>query len=123
MKKLIILFIGVSLTACTSKTIPKKPVDLIPKDTMVLLLTDLFIAKSAAIEKNLDNQKNLNYIPLVYNKYKIDSTRFNTSNRYYTTVFEEYEIIYLEVKEKLEKINATMQPASKDKNSSVKKNN
>ena len=47
MKKILPLLIGILLTSCTSNTILKKPVDLIPKDTMVLLLTDLFIAKSA----------------------------------------------------------------------------
>tara|TARA_R110002124_G_scaffold54759_2_gene155462 strand:- start:5775 stop:6095 length:321 start_codon:yes stop_codon:yes gene_type:complete len=79
----------------------KKPKDLIPKDTMVLLLTDLFIAKSALVEKNIQNQRKINYTPLVYNKYKIDSTRFSSSNFYYTSKLEEYELIYKAVNDNL----------------------
>lgn len=103
MKKILLLFIVVFLASCTSNTILEKPKDLIPKDTMVLLLTDLFIAKSAFIEKNTLNERKVNYIPLIYNKYKIDSSRFSTSNFYYTSKLEEYELIYKEVKEGLEK--------------------
>lgn len=103
MKKILLFLIAIFLVSCTSNTILKKPKDLIPKDTMVLLLTDLFIAKSAFVEKNTLNERKVNYIPLVYNKYKIDSSRFSTSNFYYTSKLEEYELIYMEVKEGLEK--------------------
>ena len=89
------------MVSCTSNTILEKPKDLIPKDSMVLLLTDLFIAKSAFVEKNTKNQRKINYMPLVYNKYKIDSTRFGTSNFYYTSKLEEYEEIYKAVNLKL----------------------
>lgn len=103
MRKILLFLIAIFLVSCTSNTILKKPKDLIPKDTMVLLLTDLFIAKSAFVEKNTLNERKVNYIPLVYNKYKIDSSRFSTSNFYYTSKLEEYELIYMEVKEGLEK--------------------
>jgi hypothetical protein len=103
MKKILLFLIVIFLVSCTSNTILEKPKDLIPKDTMVLLLTDLFIAKSAFIEKNILNERKVNYMPLVYNQYKIDSSRFSTSNFYYTSKLEEYELIYKEVKEGLEK--------------------
>jgi hypothetical protein len=103
MKKILLFLIVIFLVSCTSNTILEKPKDLIPKDTMVLLLTDLFIAKSAFIEKNTLNERKVNYMPLVYNQYKIDSSRFSTSNFYYTSKLEEYELIYKKVKEGLEK--------------------
>ncbi|MBL4643308.1 MAG: DUF4296 domain-containing protein [Flavobacteriaceae bacterium] len=119
MKK-IIFFLGIILlVSCTSKTILEKPKDLIPKDTMVLLLTDLYFAKSAYAEKNTNNERKINYVPLVYNKYLIDSTRFSSSNYYYTSKLEEYNLIFKEVqtklalkKEELEKIvrNQLMNP-------------
>lgn len=119
-----IFFLGIILlVSCTSKTILKKPMDLIPKDTMVLLLTDLYIAKSAFNEKNKNNERKINYIPLVYNKYLIDSTRFSNSNYYYTSKLEEYNLIFKEVqtklalkKEELEKIvrNELMNPEDQD---------
>jgi len=101
MKKIGSLLIILVLFSCTENSIIEKPKDLIPKDTMVLLLTDLFIAKSAFTEKNLNNNRKINYMPLVYNKYKIDSARFISSNLFYTSKFEEYELIYKEVNEKL----------------------
>ena len=101
MKKTFLLIITIIITSCTSNTVLKKPKDLIPKDTMTLLLTDLFIAKSAFIEKNTLNQRKVNYIPLVYHKYKIDSTRFANSNFYYTSKLEEYELIYRAVNKNL----------------------
>ena len=101
MKKAVLLLMVLFLGSCTSKTILKKPKDLIPKDTMVLLLTDLNIAKSAYNKKNLNNERNINYVALVYNKYKIDSTRFLNSNYYYTSKLEEYDLIFKEVKKSL----------------------
>ncbi len=101
MKKLIFFLGIILLTSCTSKTILEKPKDLIPKDTMVLLLTDLYIAKSAYVEKNLNNERKINYTSLVYNKYRIDSTRFISSNYYYTSKLEDYDLIFKEVKVKL----------------------
>lgn len=103
MKKVFIALSIVFFTSCTSNTILKKPKDLIPKDTMVMLITDLFIAKSAIGEKNLNNHRKVNYLPLVYNKYQIDSVRFKSSNFYYMSVFEEYDLMYKEV-EKILKV-------------------
>jgi len=101
MKKLIIFLVGILLVSCTSKTILEKPKDLIPKDTMALLITDLYIAKSAFTEKNSNNERKIDYVPLIYNKYQIDSTRFISSNYYYTSKLEEYDLIFKEVKAKL----------------------
>jgi hypothetical protein len=98
MKKSILFLAILVLASCTSKTILKKPKDLIPKDTMVMLLTDLYIAKSAFNEKNIHHERKINYTQLVYNIYRIDSTRFKSSNYYYTSVFEEYDLIFKDVK-------------------------
>ncbi len=101
MNKITILTFVLFLASCTSRTILKKPDDIIPKDTMALLLTDLFIAKSAHNKKNLNNERNINYAPLIYTKYKIDSTRFIQSNYYYTSKLEEYNLIFTAVKAQL----------------------
>jgi hypothetical protein len=98
MKKLIFFLAIILLASCTSKTILEKPANLIPRDTMVLILIDLYIAKSASTEKNINNERKINYVPLVYNKYLIDSTRFINSNYYYTSKLEEYDLIFKDVK-------------------------
>jgi hypothetical protein len=102
MKKFLWVFITVFFLSCTSNTIYKKPKDLIPRDTMVALMTDLFIASSSTNLKNKNFQKGINYTPLVYTKYKIDSTRLKTSNYYYTTKVDEYQKLLEEVKSNLE---------------------
>jgi len=77
---ILVIFLGFS---CSSNTIYKEPKDLIPKDTMVSLLTDMMIATSAKNKKNKKLQRKINYMPLVYDTYKIDSVRFQKSNVYY----------------------------------------
>ena len=101
MKKIVVVFVLILVTSCTSNTILEKPEDLIPKDTMAMLISDLFIAKSALGQKNMNNSRNINYMPLVYEKYKIDSVRFITSNFYYTSKLDEYDVIYQEINKML----------------------
>jgi len=97
MKK-IIFFLAISiLVSCTSNTIYKAPKDLIPKDTMVLLLSDMILANSAQYKKNEKLQK-LHYMPWVYEKYKIDSTRLKKSNTYYISTIDGYGPIFEEIK-------------------------
>ncbi|MFV0248013.1 MAG: DUF4296 domain-containing protein [Tenacibaculum sp.] len=86
------------LVACTSNTIYKKPKDLIPKDTMAALLTDMYLATSAKGIKNKFLNQESNYMFLVYQKYKIDSLRFNNSSMYYTSRADEYSEILNKVK-------------------------
>lgn len=96
-----LLFLGIFFIGCTSNTIMKKPDHLIPKKQMVDLLTDLVIASGAENIKNNDLQRNINYYPLVFKKYGIDSARFKESNYYYTSRIDDYEEILKEVDERL----------------------
>lgn len=88
--------------SCTGNTIYERPKDLIPKDTMVAIMKDLFIASSSRNLKNRKFQKGVNYMPLVYAKYGIDSLRLKNSNFYYTTNVDEYQKLLEEVKADLE---------------------
>ena len=97
MKKAILLLTLIFILSCTSNTIYEKPKDLIPKDTMVLLLKDMYIANSARNIKNKNLQRRFSYLPLVYSKYKIDSTRFKSSNFYYTSKIEDFGDLLNEV--------------------------
>ena len=112
--------------ACTSNTIIKKPDDLISKNQMVDLLTDMLIAAGAENIKNVDLERNLNYFPLVFEKYGIDSTRFKESNYYYTSQIDDYEKILKKVNERLkalkEKLDNEIKLQDSLKNDSMKKN-
>lgn len=76
--------------SCTSNTIYEKPKDLIPKDSMIFLLRDLYIAAAAKNVKNKNLQSKIGYAPFVFDKYKIDSARFQRSNFYYTSKIDLY---------------------------------
>lgn len=103
MKNFNYFFLFIFLYSCTSNTIFEKPKDLIPKDTMVHLIEDMMIASTARHTKNILKEQNIRYMAFVYDKYKIDSVRFQSSNFYYTTKIDLYEEIINEVKTNLEK--------------------
>ena len=96
-----ILILSVFLGACTSNTIIKKPKNLIPKEQMVDLLTDIFLADGGDNIKNLHLQRNVNYFPLVFEKHQIDTIRFKESNYYYTSRIDDYDEIIGEVDKRL----------------------
>ncbi|MCF2874584.1 MULTISPECIES: DUF4296 domain-containing protein [unclassified Tenacibaculum] len=108
MKKILYITVLLFLASCTSNTIYKKPKDLIPKDSMISLLTDMYIASSAKNVKNKFLKKEKNYVFLVYEKYKIDSTRFDKSNDYYTSKIEEYTVILGKVKLRIDSIQKSI---------------
>jgi len=98
---LIMIFIIIS---CTDKVNYEKPQDLIGKEEMIDLLYDMHIAVGTSNVKNVHLERNRNYMSLVFDKYGVDSTRFATSNIYYTSNINEYEEIYEEVQRRLDTI-------------------
>lgn len=104
MKPFFYICIGLLLVSCTSNTIYKKPENLIPKDSMIALLTDMYIASSAKNQKNKFLEREKNYMILVYEKYKIDTTRFDISNTYYTSQVDEYTEILKKVKSNIDSL-------------------
>ncbi len=108
-----ILYTGVIvmlLSGCTSNTIYKKPEDLIPETKMVQLLTDIYIANAAKNIKTRNLHRKINYLPLIYKKYGIDSAQFHRSNIYYMSRIDDYNAIYKKVE-----ANITRQLDSVDK--------
>ncbi len=92
------------LFSCTSNTMYKKPENVIPKDSMVSFLTEMYIASSAKNIKNKYLKKEKNYVMYVYHKYKIDTVRFDISNAYYTSKIEEYTEMLEKVKFNIDSI-------------------
>ncbi|WP_111707191.1 DUF4296 domain-containing protein [Lutibacter citreus] len=104
-KIFILLFTSLFICSCTSNTILEKPENLIPKDQMVDVLTDMFVAASAENIKNIDLKRKVNYYPLVFEKYKIDSSLFKESNLYYTSIVDDYEDILNKVENRLKELD------------------
>ena len=105
-----IFFIFFTLASCTSRTIYKKPENLIGKDKMINIWTDLYISMGAKSVKTKNFEKDKNYIPLVLEKYKIDSIQFSISNIYYTSRIEEYEEMFEEVQKRLNDLKNIYDP-------------
>lgn len=117
MKNSLLVLLIACMISCTSNTIYKKPSDLIPKDSMVLLISDLYLASSSKVYKNKFKERNIDYTFLVFEKYGIDSSRFKSSNHYYTTKIDDYEKIYKEVEQKLKGLNNQYKTIKKKKDS------
>lgn len=97
-----ILLVLACIISCTSNTIYKEPDDLINKGLMIDLILDIEIANAS---RNLVNTKGVRvaeYMPLVYEKFGIDSARFTRSNFYYSTKIDDYSKMLQEVQKKLE---------------------
>ncbi len=65
------------------------------------------LANAAKHQKNILFQKRINYFQLVYDTYGIDSVRFQKSNLYYTSNIEEYEVLFVTVKNRLTALQTT----------------
>ncbi|MDP6922907.1 MAG: DUF4296 domain-containing protein [Lutibacter sp.] len=99
--KIALVVLALFLVHCTSNTIMKAPENLIPKEQMVLVLTDLLLASGGHQIKNVNLKRNVNYSPLVFDKYGIDSTRFKESNLFYASRIDEYQEILSRVNDTL----------------------
>ena len=105
MKKItLILLLLVFVFSCTSNTIYKKPEDLIAENLMVDLIVDMQIANGARNVKNKKGVRVKEYMPLVYEKYGVDSARFARSNFYYSTKIDDYNKLLKKVQARLEKL-------------------
>lgn len=107
----------VILGSCTSNTIYKKPEDLIPEAKMVQLLTDIYIANAAKNIKTKDLHHKVNYLPLIYKKYGIDSLQFHHSNVYYMSRIDDYNAMYKKVEANIQRLLDSVDKLKKENDS------
>lgn len=111
MKKILYLFlILLVVISCTSRTIYKKPENLIDKEKMITVWTDIYIAVGAKSVKTKTLKNKINYIPLVLKSHNIDSIQFSKSNIYYTSRIDEYEKMFEEVQKRLKDLKEIYDP-------------
>ncbi len=101
-RSILISYSLVSLTACNSNTVVKKPENLLSKDKMVAILYDTYLAKKSKLVKNKNNDRNVNYHALIYKKHQTDSLTFNNSLKYYTFDIKLNEEIFKSLDAKVE---------------------
>lgn len=91
------------LISCQDIKHTPKPDDLIPEDKMVDVLVDISLLHGArSYNKTLLEQKGVQPYNYLWEKYRIDSTRFERSSNYYADNPRRYEKIYERVKIRLE---------------------
>lgn len=95
------------LFACKENVNYKKPENLISKSQMTDILFDMHLVVGTSNVKNLNLEKNRNYMSLVYEKYGVDSIQFAESNLYYTAEIQEYEEIFEEVERRMKILKET----------------
>lgn len=104
MKSLIpVLLLVILVSGCQNVDKTRKPEDLIPKEKMVDVITEIALLHGArSYNKNLLEEKGIDPSRYIYEKFSIDSMQFARSNDYYAANVKQYHEIYLEVKERLE---------------------
>ncbi|PIF01091.1 MAG: hypothetical protein CR994_03365 [Maribacter sp.] len=118
MKNFIALVFILSLCSCGEKLL-KEPDDLIAKDKMVDILSDLTLLNAAKnTNPSILREHGIDPTRFIFEKYRIDSLRFVTSDMYYASLPKEYEAMYLEVGEILSTMKDSMEE-KKRKNDSL----
>ncbi|MGB7786824.1 MAG: DUF4296 domain-containing protein [Salinimicrobium sp.] len=93
------------LVSCQDIRRTPKPDDLIAEDKMVDVLVDISLLHGArSYNKSLLQEKGIQPYNYLWEKYKIDSTRFKESSNYYADHPKQYEKIYEQVKVRLESL-------------------
>lgn len=83
------------LYSCQEVKMPERPENLISEDKIVKIFTDAYINNAA---KNVNNkllvESGVKLDSILYNKYKIDSLQFATSNAYYSSDLSNYTKLF-----------------------------
>ncbi len=120
MKKWISLAVVFTLVFSCAEEVVKKPDDLIPRDTMTVLLYEMAVlnaAKStnkAILEEQFDDPTEF-----LFEHYGVDSLQFVKSDMYYASQPLVYEAIYKEVEARLEKEKKAFEEARQKRTDSL----
>jgi len=102
MKYLIILFFILGFFGCQDVKQPEKPQNLIPKNKMVDMLTEAYLANAA---RSVDNKSIISngiiMDSLVYKNFGVDSLQFAKSNEFYAADVNTYIEILNKVEARL----------------------
>ena len=102
MKHLIILVFIFGFFGCQDVKQPEKPQNLIPKDKMVDMLTEAYLANAA---RSVDNKSIISngivLDSLIYRNFGVDSLQFAKSNEFYAADVNTYIEIFNKVEARL----------------------
>lgn len=102
MRFLVSVLILSFLAGCQDVKRPIKPVNLISKDKMVLILSESYTGNAArSINNRIMRDEVIELDSLIFKKFNIDSLQFAQSNAYYASQFNDYIEILKKVEERL----------------------
>lgn len=125
MKYLSIVILTLLFLGCQDVKKTEKPKNLIAKDLMVDILTDVYIS-NAARSVNIKRLKeyNIRLDSIIYKKYQIDSLQFVESNAFYSSNLKTYTKIITSVEERLKVLqiekDSIYEIVKKEKEDSIK---
>jgi hypothetical protein len=96
------VWLSLLLVFISCNTSVDKPKNLIKKDKMIDILYDISLLEAIKSQNINGGISTKNANDFLFKKYKIDSIQLEKSNKYYASDIEEYKIMYLEVKKRLE---------------------
>lgn len=98
--RVLIVFCFMFLCSCQED---KKPDNLISKDVMIDVITDLAVLEAVQSHNpSLLQLYGISPKEYIYRKYNVDSLQLAQSNRYYALNIKEYDAMYEKVKVRLE---------------------
>ena len=105
MNKLKVIIILFFVLGCNNSLTQKPiPIDLISQEKMVDIIYDMTLINVAkGVNKSILENNGIIPEQFLFNKHSIDSTLFARSNEYYSNDLKTYQMIYDNVKIKLEK--------------------
>ena len=104
MKKILLFLIGLTILSSCKKDIIKTPDHLIERDKMINIMYDLSILDAIKNQNPSSLEKyKINSKEYIYKKYKIDSIQFVQNNLFYSADYKGYQLMYEEVKGRLDK--------------------
>ncbi|UKM65259.1 DUF4296 domain-containing protein [Flavobacteriaceae bacterium GSB9] len=97
------------VVGCNNIKSPEKPENLISKKEMVNILIDAkLITAASSVNKRMMRDSGVVVSSYVFKKYNIDSLQFVESNNYYAFHLKDYEAIYAQVSDSLEKLKEAL---------------
>lgn len=91
----------VALASCTQGNVVEKPENLVDEDQMVNMLYDLSLMQASYSVGEVQN-KRIDGLKFLKEKYGVDSATFAGSNKYYASQPEKYQKIQKQVFEMME---------------------
>jgi len=90
------------LLSCQDVKRPEVPTNLISKEKMVDILSDVYISNASRnVNNKLIKKMNLKLDSLIYVKYEIDSLQFAESNEFYSADLKTYSNLLTDVQTRL----------------------